>query len=616
MSKISFAAAFAAGLAVLAWIAFGFAGGSWLPLAVTAVIAGVYLLGAHELRRFRANTQGLQTALGTLAQPPAQLADWLERVPATLRDAVRVRIEGERAALPGPALTPYLVGLLVMLGMLGTFLGMVLTFQGAVFVLEGSSDLQAIRSALSAPIKGLGLSFGTSVAGVAASAMLGLMSAIARRERLIAARELDRRIATVLQPFSLAHRRQVAFDALQSQSRALPEVAATLQALVERMEQRSRQLDEQLLERQERFQREVTAAYGALADKVGTALQDSLTAGTRAAGDAIRPVVAGAMEQVVQESHRLHEKLAGVAQAQVDTLSRQLGATVASVGDTLTKRQEAQAEAERQRLAAWTGELQALGAALQGQSERTLAQVTTLLQQSEDLARARTESEARLAQQHGERLDQLAAAWREELGTLRDEEVRRGEAAVARLGELQGAVAQHLADLGAALEAPITRLLHTASEVPQAAAGVIGELRQEMSRLAERDNVTLQERTQMLQQMASVMQALEAQAAKAGEVTEQVAGSAVQVGTLAESFHQGVQQFQASNDKLVASLDRIEASLTRSTARSDEQLAYYVAQAREVIDLSIASQQGLVEQLRQAQSRPAKPAAVAEGAGA
>ena len=616
MSKISFAAAFAAGLAVLAWIAFGFAGGSWLPLAVTAVIAGVYLLGAHELRRFRANTQGLQAALGGLAQPPAQLADWLERVPAPLRDTVRVRIEGERAALPGPALTPYLVGLLVMLGMLGTFLGMVLTFQGAVFVLEGSSDLQAIRSALSAPIKGLGLSFGTSVAGVAASAMLGLMSAIARRERLIAARDLDRRIATVLQPFSLAHRRQVAFDALQSQSRALPEVAATLQALVERMEQRSRQLDEQLLERQERFQREVTAAYGALADKVGTTLQDSLTAGTRAAGDAIRPVVAGAMEQVVQESHRMHEKLAGVAQAQVDTLSRQLGATVASVGDTLTKRQEAQAEAERQRLAAWTGELQALGAALQGQSERTLAQVTSLLQQSEDLARARTESEARLAQQHGERLDQLAAAWREELVTLRDEEVRRGEAAVARLGELQGAVAQHLADLGAALEAPITRLLHTASEVPQAAAGVIGELRQEMSRLAERDNVTLQERTQMLEQMASVMQALEAQAAKAGEVTEQVAGSAVQVGTLAESFHQGVQQFQASNDKLVASLDRIEASLTRSTARSDEQLAYYVAQAREVIDLSIASQQGLVEQLRQAQSRPAKPAAVAEGAGA
>ena len=49
-----------------------------------------------------------------------------------------------------PALAPYLVGLLVLLGMLGTFLGMVVTFKGAVFALEGSTDLQAIRSNLEA----------------------------------------------------------------------------------------------------------------------------------------------------------------------------------------------------------------------------------------------------------------------------------------------------------------------------------------------------------------------------------------------------------------------------------------------------------------------------------
>ena len=69
---------------------------------------------------------------------------------------MRLRIEGERVALPGPALTPYLVGLLVMLGMLGTFLGMVVTFKGAVFALEGSSDLQAIRAALAGAHQGPG----------------------------------------------------------------------------------------------------------------------------------------------------------------------------------------------------------------------------------------------------------------------------------------------------------------------------------------------------------------------------------------------------------------------------------------------------------------------------
>ena len=52
---------------------------------------------------------------------------------------------------------------------------------------------------------------------------------------------------------------------------------------------------------------------------------------------------------------------------------------------------------------------------------------------------------------------------------------------------------------------------------------------------------------------------------------------------------------------------------SRSTARSDEQLAYYVAQAREVIDLSIASQQGLVEHLRELQGKQRKPPALVEG---
>ena len=50
-------------------------------------------------------------------------------------------------------------------------------------------------------------------------------------------------------------------------------------------------------------------------------------------------------------------------------------------------------------------------------------------------------------------------------------------------------------------------------------------------------------------------------------------------------------------------------------ARSDEQLAYYVAQAREVIDLSISAQQGIVEDMRLLRgTRPASPKAAAQGA--
>ena len=60
-----------------------------------------------------------------------------------------------------------------------------------------------------------------------------------------------------------------------------------------------------------------------------------------------------------------------------------------------------------------------------------------------------------------------------------------------------------------------------------------------------------------------------------------------------------MQLFGDANEKLVAHLQRIEAALDKSLTRSDDQLAYYVAQAREVIDLSMMSQKQIVEDLQQ-----------------
>ena len=98
-------------------------------------------------------------------------------------------------------------------------------------------------------------------------------------------------------------------------------------------------------------------------------------------------------------------------------------------------------------------------------------------------------------------------------------------------------------------------------------------------------------------------QALGAQAGKVDEVAAQVAASAIELSSLGESFQHGVGLFSASNDKLVESLQGMEGALRESMGRSDEQLAYYVAQAREVIDLSISAQQGIVEDLRRLHGR-------------
>ncbi|MBY0409968.1 MAG: DUF802 domain-containing protein, partial [Burkholderiaceae bacterium] len=244
-------------------------------------------------------------------------------------------------------------------------------------------------------------------------------------------------------------------------------------------------------------------------------------------------------------------------------------------------------------------------------------------------------------QTQGQRMHALTEVWRTELTALRDAEATRGHAAVQRLDALQGAVAEHLATLGVSLEAPLTRLLHTAAEVPQAAASVITQLRHEMTRLGERDNATLSERAAMTEQIGTLLQSvndatlhqraaieslvgsaaqvleqasqqvtqsLQGQTARIDDVAAHVNASAVELASLGESFSHGVALFSATNDKLMTGLQGIESALNQSMARSDEQLAYYVSQAREVIDLSISSQHSIVEDLRRLHERSAQHA--------
>jgi len=156
-------------------------------------------------------------------------------------------------------------------------------------------------------------------------------------------------------------------------------------------------------------------------------------------------------------------------------------------------------------------------------------------------------------------------------------------------------------------------------------------LRRETTQLGERDKLALQERTALMNNIGNLLQTVEratgeqraaieslvksasavldqvgrqfaetvgAQAHRADDVAAQVSGSAIELAALGEAFGHGVQLFAATNEKLIDSLQRIESAVGQSMQRSDEQLAYYVAQAREVIDLSISSQQGIVDDLR------------------
>lgn len=555
MNRLLFLCAFGLGAVAVLWMASTFVGSDVLALTVTLVIGAVYGLGFLELLQFRRATATLDHALAHVPAygseaGSASIDDWLGRLDPSLQNSVRLRIEGERVGLPAPVITPYLVGLLVMLGLLGTFIGMVDTLRGAVFALEGTTELQAIREGLAAPISGLSLAFGTSVAGVAASAMLGLIATLSRRDRMLVTRQLDRHIATDFRGFSLVHNRQETYRALQLQAHALPEVAQQLTRLAHKLEDMGDRLAEQLLANQGQFHDSVRTVYTELATAVDSSLRDSLADSGRLAGESIKPLVAEALTTIcdrVEDTHKqlsqaaeetralisqsaqdTHQQLAGTAKEHLETLGSHFGDTardvssawqaglaahksandamIAGMGESLTAfsrdfstqasdllasfnsgssdlaRQ--QATAEQERLAQWidslTGSQEQAGTHLLNVSKTIASELKMLGEHQQAAFQTATRDFESLSnalgnqwQQAGERVDQLATSLGGELKSLRDEEERRSEAAVVRMAQLEATVASHLATLGKELEAPMARLIETASETPRAAAEVI-----------------------------------------------------------------------------------------------------------------------------------------------
>lgn len=674
---------FVAGLAAVCWVGAGYVGSNALALAVTVLIGACYIAGALELRRYSQATANLASTVGALAAPPRNLADCLEPLHPSLRNAVRLRIEGERVALPGPALTPYLVGLLVLLGMLGTLLGMAATLRGTGMALESATDIDAIRASLAAPVKGLGFAFGTSIAGVATSAMLGMLSTFCKRERLQAAQQLDLKIATTLRTYSRTYQREEAFKLLQRQAQVMPTLVDRLQAMMAAIEQQSLASGERQLAQQDAFHREVETAYTRLAASVEQSLKRTVTDSARAAGAALQPVMEATMAGIARETAALQGAVTQAVERQLDALSTEFEATTRTVADiwrralaeqgqsneTVTQRLDTAlarfTETFEQRSstllqeiatrleatsgsmsAAWTDALSRQDHLNETLAERNrdalAAAAATFEQHADHLLRSVGESHARLQAQLSSHDEQRLAAWNDTLSSIAAKLSSEWEQAGMHTSARQQAICDTLAETAREISADtqarasetiaeIGRLVDAAAQAPKAAAEVVAELRQKLSDSMVRDTAMLEERSRLLATLETLLDAVnhasteqrtavdalvatsanlldrvgaqfadkvEAETSKLTGIATQITGSSIEVASLGEAFGSAVQSFGESNRELMAHLQRIEAALDKSLARSDEQLAYYVAQAREVIDLSMLSQKQVIEDLQ------------------
>ena len=598
---------FVAGLIAVCWIGAGYVASNPVAAAVTLLIAACYLAGGFELLRYRQATATLSRAVAGLSEPPPALDAWLDTLHPGLRGAVRARIEGTRAALPGPSLTPYLVGLLVLLGMLGTLLGMVVTLKGTGAALESATDLDAIRASLIAPVKGLGFAFGTSIAGVATSAMLGLLSALLRRERIDAAQQLDAKIATTLRVHSHAHRRDESFRLLQRQADVMPALVDRLQTMMTTLEQRSVALHEQQAASQQAFFDRTEQAYGRLASSVGQSLQDSAAESARVAGAALQPVMAATMAGLTREMTVLRDTVTQAVDRQLDGLSSGFEATTHNVAgiwnraladqqrsndastehlrttlgqftDTFAQRSTdlldgvaTRLEATEQRMSdAWRDTLaqQAqAGETMAGHNARALETAAAAFgQHSASLLDTMRASHAGLQTELASRDEQRLAAWRDSLAAmavaLRDDLAQTSASQTSRQQAISDALAQTARDIGA-----------QTSTFEQHSASLLNTMREShaglQSELASRDE----------QRLAAWNASLAAIAAKLGDewaqtsadhtsrqqaIIDALAQSASDIGAQTSTF----EQHSAS---LLNTMRESHAGLQTELASRDEQ---------------------------------------------
>lgn len=617
MTRIISLLAFALGACVVLWMATAFVAANGLALAVTLLIAAGYCVGFAELWRYQQASQTLESALAALPPALSELAPWLERLHPSLRDAVRQRVRGEQLGLPAPVLTPYLVGLLVMLGLLGTFIGMVATLQGAVSALEGSSELSAVRAGLAAPIQGLGMAFATSVAGVTASAMLGLIATLSRRQRLLASRRLDAEMAGAFQGLSLGQQRWETYRALQQQAEALPEVVARLDQLSQRLDASAHQLGQGLLAGQRDWQEVIEQRFTRLAESVERALQDTLSASVRRAGETLQPMLGDFMQAQVQGQLDLQRSLSEGFAGGLAELTSQFARASDALGDQWQQALATQTQRDAELSARWQqgferleqqveqrGEAmvtalahqgehwldcqkdlartqaqnlqeaaqvlqhsaQSASAALLEEHQRSATQVgqqiTDMVVRGDALLQAREQHEAQWQAAQQARFRELLEVVTERLSSLATLEQERSDRVIGQLEQLQTLAAERLAALGERLELPMQRLIETASETPRAAADVIAKLRSEMSSGIARDNALLEERQQLLGQLKLLTETLDSNSQRqAAAIDAMVAGGSQRLSATAAEFtaavNEGAAQLQTQVDQFGASADEL-----------------------------------------------------------
>jgi hypothetical protein len=628
------------GAGIIGRMAYIYAGNDWVALGVTLLIAIGFGLGLVEINRFMKQLGGWRIACETIGKDESSPEEALEQAPKSVVHYLRMRLSGQYSTLPQLSLTPFLVGLMVMLGLLGTFLGLVETLQGARDALTGSTELEAVRMGLAAPIQGLSRAFGTSVAGVATSALLGFLLVSVRRETTQLQYELDYLLAGPLVSLSLVGRQTLALDSLTLHVENLPTTTEALGQVGNNLNEMSITLQQM----QTKSAAETAGLLSQTAKDVRETMSHSVGESITQAAQTLDPVLTFALQQAKEQAQQQFEQWNTAlkadeqnrAQSIANTLEHAMQEQLAAFRQTMNQvLQEAQANTQSSSEAVTTL-LNSTRTTMETFSGESRHQFVMLEEQLGNLraaiAHADVETVSHLEGQIGTITGAITAAFDQ----LDEGQKERTQLLFGELGRLDAVVQEHLSLLGEGLAAPLTRVIETAAEAPKSVSKMLETLDTHLEERLERENNLLQDRqglmdamrlaTEAVQksteqqgttlenlvlncdnQMSGMRERANEELMKAREQLEQsasmIATGGVEMTAVASMFTSAVEDYRKSNDTLMDGLQNIQEALNHSGERSNDQLSMYVDQAREIIDQSIISQKEMFDALRE--MRPA-----------
>jgi len=248
---------------------------AWNLLQVTRLAPEVHWLETFQKSRARLATlpppRLLAPMASMLAARQAKNRDGKDRIslsaPAmrSLLDSLASRLDESRE------LSRYMTGLLIFLGLLGTFWGLLLTVSAIADVIGGmsvgSGDLNALfeqlKTGLGRPLKGMGTAFSSSMFGLAGALVLGFLDLTAGQAQNRFFNELEEWLAGLT---------RLSSGALDGDSSVPVYVQALLEQTAENMEDL-----QSILVRGEDGRTQSNQAVMALTEKIGT-LSDTMRA--------------------------------------------------------------------------------------------------------------------------------------------------------------------------------------------------------------------------------------------------------------------------------------------------------------------------------------------------